>query len=126
MPAENGPKSPASRTIKQLFGVSGNLCAFPKCTTPLIDPQSKSVIGEICHIQGDKPGAPRYDANQSNKDRQSFDNLILLCNVHHKIVDDDEVAYTVERLMQMKQDHESRHTQPPSVDEATVKHFVTI
>jgi hypothetical protein len=107
--------------------VSGNLCAFPKCTTPLVDPTSGSIVGEICHIKGDKKnGAARYDKNQSDKERQGFDNLLLLCNVHHKIVDDDEVAYTVERLIQMKKDHECRHKGPPPVDDATAKRFVTV
>lgn len=33
------------------------------------------------------------------------DNLILLCRNHHKVIDDDPEAYTVER--RMKADHES-------------------
>ena len=106
--------------------MSGNRCAFPKCSTPLVDPQSGSIVGEVCHIQGEKPGAARYDQNQSNEERHGFDNLILLCNVHHKVADDDELAYTVERLIQMKKEHETRHTSPPPVDEATEERFVTV
>jgi hypothetical protein len=127
MPMNQGPKSPSRPTVKRLFAVSGNLCAFPKCNTPLVDPQSGSIVGEICHIKGDKKnGAARYDKNQSDKERQGFANLFLLCNVHHKIVDDDEVSYTVERLVQMKKDHEARHKGPPPVDAATAEKFVTV
>ncbi|MCO6437296.1 MAG: hypothetical protein J5J06_09445 [Phycisphaerae bacterium] len=112
--------------MKRLFAVSGNRCAFPKCSTPLIDPESGSVVGEICHIKGEKSGAARYDVAQSNVDRHGFDNLILFCNVHHKIVDDDEIAYTVDRLMGMKREHESRHFGSLPVEEATAERFVKL
>jgi len=126
MAMSEGPKEPSRPTMKRLFAVSGNLCAFPKCSTPLVDPQSESIVGEICHIKGDKPGAARYDSAQTNEQRHGFDNLVLLCNVHHKIVDDDDTAYTVERLCQMKQHHESRHTGTSPVDEATADRFITV
>ena len=68
---------PTEATLKKLVAVSGNRCAFPKCSTPLVDPQSGSIVGEVCHIKGEKPGAARYDSNQSNKERHGFDNLIV-------------------------------------------------
>jgi len=126
MAISDGPKEPSRPTMKRLFAVSGNLCAFPKCSTPLVDPLSGSIVGEICHIKGDKPGAARYDSAQTNEQRHGFDNLILLCNVHHKIVDDDDTAYTVERLCQMKHHHESRHVGTSPVDEATADRFITV
>src|SRR5262249_3605643 len=118
--------SPSRPTVKRLFAVSGNRCAFPKCATPLVDPQSGSIVGEVCHIKGDKQGAPRYDPKQSNEERHGFDNLLLMCNVHHRVIEDDEAAYTVERLIEMKKDHEPRHASPPPVDEATAEWFVTV
>lgn len=126
MATNKGPKSPSRPTVKRLFAVSGNHCAFPKCPTPLVDPKSGSIVGEICHIKGEKMDAPRHDKHQSDKERHGFDNLLLLCNVHHKIVDDDDKAYTVERLIQMKKDHEARHKTPPPVDDATAERFVTV
>jgi hypothetical protein len=95
MATNAGPKEPSRPTVKRLFALSGNRCAFPRCSTPLVDPQSGSIVGEVCHIKGEKPGAARYDPNQSNEERHGFDNLILLCNVHHKVADDDEAVYTV-------------------------------
>jgi len=116
-----GPNGPSRPTVKRLFAVSGNKCAFPECDRPLVDPSTGSIIGEICHIRGEKPGAKRYDPSQTNKERHGFDNLILLCALHHKIIDDDEQAYTVERLREMKASH--RGTTP--VDEATTERFVS-
>jgi hypothetical protein len=120
-----GPTTPSQPTIKRLFALSGNCCAFPKCPNALVDLASGSIVGEVCHIKGGKPDAPRYDADQSNEDRHGFGNLILLCNIHHKIVDDDETAYTVERLSQMKISHEALHV-TGSIDAVISERFVAV
>jgi hypothetical protein len=102
------PTGPSQSTIKRLFAHSGNRCAFPRCTAGLIE--GDTIVGEICHIKGSKPGAPRYDAQQTPTERHGYDNLILLCSKHHKVIDDDVVAYTVERLLKMKDEHEKVST----------------
>jgi hypothetical protein len=51
---------------------------------------------------------PRYDPEQTAAARHAYENLILLCSNHHVVVDDDPEAYTVERLIKMKNDHEQR------------------
>ena len=104
MAARHELKRPSERTIKRLFALSGNLCAFPRCTTALI--QGDTVVGEVCHIKAAKPGAPRYDDQQTNAERHAFPNLILMCGTHHTVIDDDEEAYTVERLVKLKAEHE--------------------
>jgi len=103
----SGPKTPAVKTIKRLFALSSNRCAYAGCSTSLVDPKSGSILGEVCHIKGDKSTAARYDKNQSNAERHGFENLILLCNVHHKIVDDQVVIYSNEILLELKQKHEA-------------------
>lgn len=92
--------------MKRLFACSGNRCAFPKCTA--IIAEGTSLIGEICHIHADKPGGARYSSSQTDAERQGFDNLILMCANHHKVVDDDDVSYPADRLRQIKRAHESR------------------
>lgn len=96
-------------TIKKLFALSSNRCAFPKCPTPLIE--GDTTVGEICHIAGSSPQGPRYDPNQSDEQRDGFDNLILCCPTHHKVIDDDLESYTVERLHRMKAEHEQKAKQ---------------
>lgn len=91
---------------KRLFAVSGNQCAFPRCTAPLVEAVSSKVTGRICHIKARSPKGPRYDAQQSEAERHDFTNLVLLCPTHHDVVDADEEAYTVERLQRIKADHE--------------------
>jgi len=97
---------PTLSTVSRLYCVSRNTCAFPGCTTPLLDPDSKVLVAEVCHIKADSPQGPRYDANQNEADRQSFANLIILCGNHHKVIDTDVNTWTVDRLVQLKDRHE--------------------
>ena len=91
--------------MKRLFGLSGNVCAYPACNNLIID-QSGIVTGEICHIRAKRPSGLRYDPNQSDADRADFENLLLLCPIHHKVIDSDEAIYTVDLIKQMKSKHE--------------------
>lgn len=103
--------SPSVKTIKRLFAVSGNLCAFPNCPTALIDPASGTVIGEVCHIKSRRVGGPQHDPSQTDGERNVFENLIAMCSPHHKVIDDDPDSYTVERLQQIKCSHEDKASQ---------------
>ena len=104
---------PTLATVKQLFAISGNQCAFPGCEASLVI--NNIVTGEICHIEAQSPEGPRYDPRQTDEERHGFANLLLLCPAHHKVVDTDPATYTVEWLRQIKTEHEARHaggTQP--------------
>jgi len=65
--------------VKRLFAVSQNRCAFPKCPIPAHD--GNSVLVQVCHIEGDKPGSARYRAEQPDRERHGFTNLVLLCGL---------------------------------------------
>ena len=95
--------APSSVDIKRLYAESGNRCAFPKCTVNIA--QETTIIGEICHINASNPGGPRYDSQQTQAQRHGYENLILLCANHHKVIDDDEESYSVVRLQKMKAEH---------------------
>lgn len=64
------------------------------------------MVGENCHIVGEKPSSPRGKSSLTSKDRNRYPNLILLCAEHHTIVDDDPTAWPIELLHQIKADHE--------------------
>jgi tetratricopeptide (TPR) repeat protein len=100
---------PTVGTIKRLFAVSGNRCAFPGCDLPLVDEASGNVLGEICHVKARSPDGPRYDREQKEEERHGFGNLVLLCPTHHAIVDGDAGTYTVEELLRIKAEHEGKH-----------------
>jgi hypothetical protein len=96
---------PSLKTIKRLFALSANQCAFPKCTAPIIE-SSGVVTGKICHIRARNPQGARYDAKQSDEERNAFHNLILLCGRHHDTIDFQPDIYTVDTLVEMKNLHE--------------------
>lgn len=77
----------------------------------LID--GETVIGEICHIKGKNPDAPRYDPSQTLEERHGYYNLLLMCGTHHTVIDSDVDVYTVERLLKMKSDHEKKAASMP-------------
>jgi hypothetical protein len=66
-----------------------------------------SIIAEMAHIRGENPTAARYDASMTDKQRNAYDNLILVCRNHHKKIDDQWKTYTVEKLHEIKKQHEA-------------------
>ncbi|HEX3069107.1 MAG TPA: hypothetical protein VHX14_11070 [Thermoanaerobaculia bacterium] len=113
-------------TAKRLYAVSGNACAFPRCPLPLIDPASGTLTGRICHIRARNPKGARYDTLQTDEQRNSFENLILMCPIHHDVIDADEKSYTVERLLQLKQDHESNAHPAIFLSDETARSLISL
>lgn len=117
--------SPKIKTIKRLFAKSGNQCAFPSCPNRIIDNNTGKVLGEICHIKAQKPDGPRFDKNQTEEDRHDYDNLILLCSLHHTVVDSDLESYTIDSLLTMKTKHELNFDSKEEViEEALVNQLI--
>lgn len=90
--------------IRALFAKSGNECAFPGCCNKLVNKKNQ-FIGQICHIEAAEPGGERYNPNQTDDERRSFDNLVLFCYEHH-VETNDVNEYTVEKLKNIKAQHE--------------------
>lgn len=94
-----------------LWGRAAARCAFPECRRALVEDASETddptLVGENCHIFAEKDDGPRGDPTMPVDDRNRYGNLILLCNVHHKIIDDQVATWTVQRLRQLKQSHEA-------------------
>lgn len=96
---------PSDKTVKRLFALSRNRCAYPDCITPIVHP-SGTIVGEVCHIKAQSAGGPRFDPKQNEDTRHAFENLILFCSVHHRLVDDQPDRFTVELLAELKEMHE--------------------
>ena len=101
-----------AKSIKLLWANAAGICSFDGCNERLTVEQAAEfaphTLGEMAHIKGNKPGSNRYDANQSDEERDSYENLILLCPTHHTLIDkpENESYYTVEKLHEMKIKHE--------------------
>jgi hypothetical protein len=100
-------KAPSTQTLRQLYVLSGNLCAKPGCNTVLVNANG-TLVGEACHIKAESPGGARFDKNLSEEQRRAFANLIFLCNVCHKLVDTEPKKFTVAILTKWKRDREER------------------
>lgn len=96
---------PKESTIKVLFALSGNECAFTDCAIKLVQDRN-NLIGEICHIEARRPDGARYNKDSNDEARREISNLIIFCPTHHRIIDNDEDAYTVPLLKEMKRQHE--------------------
>ena len=96
------------KTLKVLFARSLNQCAFPGCEATIVDPKEDVVYGEVCHIEGVEPGAARHNSQRGVETINDYDNLILLCERHHKLIDSDPNEYTVPFLRQIKVQHEQQ------------------
>lgn len=96
------------RDRKILWGQSGNRCAV--CRRVLVTERTprdrEALVGEEAHIAARSPGGARYgECSPDVVDRH--ENLILLCSVDHKRVDDQPQHYTSSRLQQMKAEHQA-------------------
>lgn len=99
----------SEKTRKILWGRSGNRCAI--CRACLVaektDLDLESVVGDECHIHSSSPKGPRHQPSVTADEVDSVDNLVLLCRVHHKMVDDQVETYSADVLRLIKRNHES-------------------
>ncbi|CCH33054.1 tetratricopeptide repeat protein [Actinosynnema sp. NPDC047251] len=93
---------------KLLWGRSGNRCALCRrlLVTERTSTDEDSIVGDEAHIAARSPGGPRHgECPPAQVDR--YANLVLLCRVDHKKVDDQPLHYTTELLRKLKKDHEA-------------------
>jgi hypothetical protein len=105
-------RSYTQQTIKLLFGASGNQCAQPECSNPVIiegtDDSDAMISAQICHIFAVSDNGPRGKPGLTNDERNSAKNLLLLCPTHHGIVDGQYQTYPATMLQDWKSHHETK------------------
>ncbi|WP_060880124.1 HNH endonuclease [Streptomyces scabiei] len=112
--SEKNRKEPVSGVARRLWAFSGNECAWgdPHCPTRLVTDDG-AWVGKIAHIIGAEPGSARHEAwdGEDVEQLRDFDNLMLLCGVHHDLIDSSVTRhdYTVEYLRAVKQKHEAKY-----------------
>lgn len=97
------------RDRKLLWTKAGNRCSFRYngyvCDKELIiSGDNNVIIGKECHIVDTNQHTSRFK-DIPNKD--SYDNLILMCGEHHDMIDSDGDKFTTKILKEMKESHES-------------------
>lgn len=102
-------RSYPDKDLKLLWGLSAGRCAFPSCRQLCIAEASGSdpaaTIGKIAHIQAHSDKGPRANPHLSSKERDCYENWILLCGTHHDLIDIQPNTFTVEDLRRWKREH---------------------
>jgi hypothetical protein len=112
-----------------VWGRAAGRCQYAGCNALLIGDQisgaadaNKAYIG---HIVADSADGPRGDPVLSSKLAQDPDNLMLVCDVHHRVFDREMVTeHPAEVLMAMKRRHEDRIRTVTAIDENLGSHVI--
>lgn len=112
-----------------LWTRAGGNCQYSGCNKPLlgdiISGAEKLNTAYIAHIVAAAPNGPRGDPVRSHTMADDIDNLMLLCDVHHRLIDREEVAGHPEaRLLAMKTAHEARIALITAIDADRATHLL--
>lgn len=96
-----------------LLARSAGYCQNPSCNTELFrffENGEVAGIQELAHIVGQSADGPRGTSGLSSTDRDSINNIILLCPSCHTLIDKSPNNFPIETLHQWKAGHEQRVT----------------
>jgi hypothetical protein len=104
-------------------------CQYAGCNRLLIGEQISGARNAnksyVAHIVGDSPDGPRGDPVLSPKLAHDPDNLMLVCDEHHRVIDREMVdAHSVDVLREMKRRHEARIHTVTGIDEDLGSHVI--
>lgn len=94
-----------------LWGRAAGRCSIPGCRMRLVldetETDDPALIGDMCHMVAESEDGPRGKSPLTLDQRNLYGNLLLLCRNHHGEIDNHVHSYTVERLQQVKSEHEA-------------------
>ncbi len=129
-------KSPKGRTNKLsqltrqvLWAKAAGRCQYEGCNKPLIGDLISGAedknFGFVAHIVADDPSGPRGDPTRSLKLSNDVTNVMLMCHVHHKLIDVDDIdGHPEQRLLAMKAAHERRIEVVGAIHEDRASHIL--
>lgn len=95
-----------------LWAITAGRCQYRGCNQPLtqdILTKKKFNKSYIAHIVADVAGGPRGDVTRSPLLADNINNLMLLCDTHHRLIDVADVGgHPEDLLLEMKKEHENR------------------
>ena len=101
----------SARTLKVLWGRAAGRCAIPTCRIELLAEATEYdpvvIIGEIAHIEAASDAGPRANPSKSRRERDEYDNLILLCQNCHARLDGQKNTNSIEYICRLRNDHEA-------------------
>ncbi|MGC4019222.1 MAG: hypothetical protein QM793_08390 [Muricomes sp.] len=93
---------------RQLYFESGGYCMNPTCNNeiyPYFDGKIRVNISDLAYIIGQSENGPRGDSLLTLEERDSADNILLLCKICHKGIDDNPENYPNDLLHEWKDNH---------------------
>lgn len=110
-------------TLRRLDTLSGNECTAPDCDNRFIARDGQSIVSKICHIEAASSEGPRFNPNMTDDERRDFNNLILLCDECHTIIDnkENEDKFPVKLLKEWKDNHHSKIIQRLQTKQSLLK-----
>lgn len=107
-----GRKAIPDVTKLQLWTKSGGRCQFKGCNKNLLkDDLSYAEMNNahIAHIIDVNKKTHRYSGKYSEDEKNGLWNLMLLCQKHHRLIDNEEEQnYPIDKLTRFKSEHENR------------------
>jgi len=100
-----------TKTLKHLFALTGNQCAFPCCEHELF--VDDLFVAQVCHIFPANEKWPRFNPNRTDEENRDFSNLLVLCYKHHKLVDNPDKPFTSNKMLEIKLTHEKKFLNSP-------------
>lgn len=112
-----------------LWTRAGGNCQYSGCNRPLlgdiVSGAEKLNTAYIAHIVAAAPKGPRGDLVRSHALADDINNLMLLCDTHHRLIDREDVAsHSESRLLEMKAAHEARIAHLTSIDADRATHLL--
>lgn len=115
-PTAASPVTRVSRDIAAptrivLFVRAGGRCEFDGCNRYLLEHHltlKEGNFAQMAHIVAFSKDGPRGKGKRRSQAINSIDNLMLLCQPCHKLIDDDPQTYPVPVLEGYKRQHEER------------------
>jgi hypothetical protein len=93
----------------QVWADAGGCCMFKGCaadlsTVPLYNVTAR--VGYLAHIVASDPEGPRGNATESHPLSNRADNIMLMCDAHHRLIDCFALdKFGVDRLREMRREH---------------------
>ena len=116
-------KDISPRTRKRLWLRSGGTCAYPGCPVELLEPTpdggDETIVGIEFHIvsRKDDPSVARSVSSLSDdarlqfahliENRHGFENLVIMCPTHSRLVDTPAQDRSVAWMVEVKASHEA-------------------
>lgn len=109
-PKLNRGPNPSDSTIRILWGKAAGICEYRGCTEKLFYDETTAYefnSSYIAHIVASSPDGPRGDLNRSYQMSDKIENIMLLCDKHHRLIDRDDIdGHPEDILLEMKREHE--------------------